>query len=95
MMLRRTSTFAVTKLLIVLISYLPALHSRPTNGFHSFTHYDDDDGGFPAEDPTSPVFWWKLGISLILVLLGGVFAGTSPTIMSFLFRIDVGIVESG
>ena len=91
-MLRRPSTFAVTKSLIVLISYLPALHSRPTNGFTSF---DRDDDGFPAEDPGSPEFWWKLGISVALVLLGGVFSGTSPIIMSFLFRIDLGIVESG
>jgi len=37
----------------------------------------DDDGGFPIEDPSSPAFWWKLGISIILVLLGGVFAGKS------------------
>jgi hypothetical protein len=75
MMLRRPSTFAVAKSLIVLISYLPALHSRPTNGFQSFTH---DDDGFPAEDPSSPAFWWKLGISVALVLIGGVFSGNAP-----------------
>ena len=91
-MLQRPSTFAVTKSLIVLISYLPALHSRPTNGFHSLKR---DDDGFPAEDPGSPAFWWKLGISVALVLIGGVFSGSSPAIMTCLFRIDIGIIESG
>lgn len=91
-MLRRPSTFAVTKSLIVLISYLPALHSRPTNGFTSFIHVDDS---VFEEDPNSPEFWWKLGISVALVLLGGVFSGTSPAIMSCLFRTDIGTVESG
>jgi len=56
-----------------------------------------DDGGFPEEDPASPAFWWKLGVSLILVLLGGVFAGTGPSGVECHaeFRFDVGVVESG
>ena len=29
----------------------------------------------PEETPGSPRFWWKLGLSAILVLAGGVFAG--------------------
>ena len=29
----------------------------------------------PEDPPDSPVFWWKLGLSIGLVLLGGVFAG--------------------
>lgn len=69
----RTSTYAIAKSLIILISYIPALHSRPTRGIQLAM---DDDGGFPSEDPSSPVFWWKLGISVVLVLLGGVFSGT-------------------
>jgi metal transporter CNNM len=27
------------------------------------------------EQPGSTAFWWKLGFSVVLVLLGGVFAG--------------------
>ena len=75
----RPSTVAVARSLLLLVSYIPALHSRPTGGnllLHASD--DDDDGGFPAEPIDSPEFWWKLGISVILVLLGGVFAGRFP-----------------
>jgi len=68
---QKSLTFSLAKVLVILISYLPALQSRPTDGIGAL----DDDGGFPEEDPGSPAFWWKLGVSLILVLLGGVFAG--------------------
>jgi hypothetical protein len=65
-------SLSLAKTLFILISYIPALQSRPTRGAIRLL---DDDGGFPEEDPSSPAFWWKLGISLVLVLLGGVFAG--------------------
>ena len=29
----------------------------------------------PEDPPDSPIFWWKLGLSVCLVLSGGVFAG--------------------
>lgn len=29
----------------------------------------------PEDPPDSPKFWWKLGLSAVLVLAGGVFAG--------------------
>ena len=29
----------------------------------------------PEDPPDSPIFWWKLGLSICLVLAGGVFAG--------------------
>jgi metal transporter CNNM len=31
--------------------------------------------GHPKEDPGSPGFWWKIGLSALLVVAGGVFAG--------------------
>jgi hypothetical protein len=71
-MLQRPSTFAITKALLLLVSHLPSLHSRPVGGIELFKK---DGDGFPEEDPSSAAFWWKLGISLVLVLLGGVFAG--------------------
>ena len=71
---QRSLTFSLAKLLIVLISYIPALQSRPTDGIGVLVTTADDDG-FPVEDPGSPAFWWKLGISVALVLLGGVFSG--------------------
>ena len=30
----------------------------------------------PEDPPDSPEFLWKLGLSVVLVLLGGVFAGS-------------------
>jgi hypothetical protein len=99
--LRRPSTAAVTRALLLLVSYLPALHSRPTFGnsplLHVFDNDDDDDGGFPAEDPSSPAFWWKLGISVILVLLGGLFAGASSRLAGcvLIARTDIGASQSG
>ena len=29
----------------------------------------------PREEPGSPGFWWKIGLSALLVVAGGVFAG--------------------
>jgi hypothetical protein len=29
----------------------------------------------PSEKPGSPEFWWKIGLSALLVVAGGVFAG--------------------
>src|SRR5205809_240458 len=74
MLYLRPSTIALAKSLIVLISYIPALHSRPTNRFSDGFEYHFIDG-FVAEDPSSRAFWWKLVISVILVLIGGVLSG--------------------
>ena len=73
-MLRRPSTFALTKSLLLLISHIPSLHSRPLGGGIELFKRDD---GFPEEDPATAAFWWKFGVGLVLVLLGGVFAGIS------------------
>ncbi|ORY35604.1 hypothetical protein BCR39DRAFT_511086 [Naematelia encephala] len=35
----------------------------------------------PEDPPDSPIFWWKLGFSAGLVLLGGVFAGLTLALM--------------
>ena len=71
-MLRRPSTFALSKSLLLLISHIPSLHSRPLGGGIELFRRDD---GFPEEDPATAAFWWKFGVGLVLVLLGGVFAG--------------------
>jgi hypothetical protein len=68
-MLQRPSQLSLTKSILVLISYIPLFHSLPVQ----LAKRDVD--GFPEEDPASAAFWWKLGVSLILVILGGVFAG--------------------
>ena len=45
-------------------------------------------GGHPREEPGSPEFWWKIGLSALLVVAGGVFAGyvthSSNCLMSFI-----------
>jgi hypothetical protein len=76
-----------------LTSYVPALHSRPTSDLQFFKKHHD---GFPEEDPGSPAFWWKLGISVALVLLGGVFSGiiSHEQKKSLTLRIDIGVVKS-
>ncbi|OXG24908.1 hemolysin [Cryptococcus neoformans Ze90-1] len=35
----------------------------------------------PEDPPDSPKFWWKLGLSVVLVLAGGVFAGLTLALM--------------
>jgi len=95
----RPSTAAVTRALLLLVSCLPALHSRPTHG-NSLQAVDrDDDGGFPAEPIDSPAFWWKLAVSVVLVLLGGVFAGPYLLLdggwVLTVYRPDAGPLESG
>ncbi|ODN82343.1 hemolysin [Cryptococcus wingfieldii CBS 7118] len=35
----------------------------------------------PEDPPDSPVFWWKLGLSAVLVLAGGCFAGLTLALM--------------
>ncbi|KAK8854807.1 hypothetical protein IAR55_003546 [Kwoniella newhampshirensis] len=35
----------------------------------------------PEDPPDSPVFWWKLGLSVVLVLAGGIFAGLTLALM--------------
>ncbi|ORX38545.1 hypothetical protein BD324DRAFT_621300 [Kockovaella imperatae] len=42
---------------------------------------DEDKPIEPEDPPDSPAFWWKLGLSVALVLLGGVFAGLTLALM--------------
>jgi len=44
----------------------------PTTSSHVPTIANHEESGEPV---TSSVYWWKLGFSAILVLLGGAFAG--------------------
>lgn len=55
----------------------------PFTTFHEHhSHHDANNNTISRpiidpEDPIgSPVFWWKLGFSICLVLMGGVFAGS-------------------
>ena len=71
-MSRRPTSLSLARVLLVVLSSVPALHSRPTWGSSPI-----EARKHLAEEPGSPAFWWKLGVSVILVLLGGVFSGAS------------------
>jgi hypothetical protein len=75
----RPSTKSVYSALFLLVSQLPRLHSFPTTALNFLKR---DEGDFPQEDPSSPAFWWKLGVSLTLVALGGIFAGLTLALLS-------------
>ncbi|GAA5844786.1 hypothetical protein JCM9279_002920 [Rhodotorula babjevae] len=47
----------------------------------AFLHAEAAGGEPPETEPGSNEFWWKLGLSVILVLLGGVFAGLTLGLM--------------
>ncbi|ORY80028.1 hypothetical protein BCR37DRAFT_388387 [Protomyces lactucae-debilis] len=49
---------------------------QPDSGNSSLAHPD-----VPDEQPGSPQFWWKLGVSVVLILGGGVFAGLTIALM--------------
>ena len=77
---RRPSTRSVYGALFLLFSHLPRLHSLPTTAVQQLLKRDEGD--FPEEPIDSPVFWSQLGISLILVALGGIFAGLTLALLS-------------
>jgi len=74
-----SSTRSVYSALFILLSHLPRLYSFPTTAVKFLKR---DEGDFPEEDPGTPAFWWKLGTSLVLVALGGIFAGLTLALLS-------------
>ncbi|KAK9457778.1 hypothetical protein V1511DRAFT_490815 [Dipodascopsis uninucleata] len=67
-------SFSIAKSCLLLSSFLPGLHSHPIEK-HFFRRDDDDDTVDGAE------YWVFLSISVVLVLLGGVFAGLTLGLM--------------
>lgn len=67
---------SMTKLVLLLISTLSSLSSHPLGQALHILKHDD-----PDEPPGSSRFWWKLGISVLLILGGGVFAGLTIGLM--------------
>ncbi|KAK6343653.1 cell agglutination protein Mam3 [Orbilia blumenaviensis] len=89
MSLNRRSSLAnsIIRLILLLSAQIPTLASYPLSGRskrdslnvwggHS-SHGDDDVEG----DPDEPRFWIYLGVSVFLVVLGGVFAGLTLGLM--------------
>lgn len=67
---------SITKLSFLVVSTLSSLSSHPVG--HSLFSFLEDE---PEEEPGSPTFWWKLGLSVMLILGGGVFAGLTIGLM--------------
>ena len=63
-------------LLLVLLSLLSPANCTPTSFFSSASAPPASDE--PGEELGSPEFWYKLVVSIGLVLAGGVFAGYTP-----------------
>lgn len=72
---------SISKLLhLVPAAITSSPHMQKRNGWTSsgMSYLAEAGGGGtiePEDPPDSPQFWWKFGLSVGLVLLGGVFAG--------------------
>ena len=82
---------SIVKLVLLLISTLTSLHSHPLASTRTLAPLDDA----PEEEPGSPAFWWKMGVSIALILGGGVFAGLTIGLMGQdVINLQV-LIESG
>ncbi|WVQ81861.1 hypothetical protein IAT38_003988 [Cryptococcus sp. DSM 104549] len=63
-----------------LISLTKLVHLIPRSS-SQWTTLDASAPIEPEDPPDSPIFWWKLGLSMVLVLAGGVFAGLTLALM--------------
>ncbi|KAJ8606590.1 hypothetical protein MRB53_040819 [Persea americana] len=87
---RANLSSSIVKLLLICISTLSSISSHPIS---KFVHLFDDNA--PEEEPGSTQFWWKLGLSVALILGGGVFAGLTIGLMGQdLINLQV-LAESG
>lgn len=79
--------YGLIKLLVLLIAQLPLARAMPVTHWYSHSRYvasAGPDGAVPPgtnleEDPAG--FWFNMGVSIALVLLGGVFAGLTLGLM--------------
>ena len=65
--------YSIVKLVLLLSAQLPLFHARPLS-FHAF---EEDEG----KEPEDPTLWIYLSVALVLVLLGGAFAGLTIALM--------------
>ncbi|GFZ49498.1 Protein MAM3 [Saitozyma sp. JCM 24511] len=78
---------SISKLLhLVPAAITSSPHMQKRNGWTSsgMSYLAEAGGGGtiePEDPPDSPQFWWKFGLSVGLVLLGGVFAGLTLALM--------------
>ncbi len=65
-------------LILTLICFLRIVYANEVLGKQFVKHKT----GHPGSEPGSPEFWYHLGVSICLVLAGGVFAGRVLSILS-------------
>lgn len=73
----RPVALGLAKLLVLLIAHLPATAVAAPTALHAIWAKHVDDGK-EAEDPE---LWLYLGVSVVLVLAGGAFAGLTIALM--------------
>lgn len=73
----RPATLGIAKLLFLLLAQLPALTAASPIALSGILARQADEG----KDPEDPELWLYLGISIILVLSGGAFAGLTIALM--------------
>ena len=62
--------------LLMSLAVMPLLRASPIN--HGFSTASEEETPKPASDPT---LWIYLAVAVVLVLLGGVFAGLTIALM--------------
>lgn len=77
--LLQSPTFLLSKVILLLTPFIRSLYSHPTG--HTVLRIYDDDEPFPLEPVDSAAFWTKLGVSVLLILGGGIFAGLTIGLM--------------
>ncbi|OKL56361.1 hypothetical protein UA08_08513 [Talaromyces atroroseus] len=73
----RPVALGLAKLLVLLIAQLPAITTASPTALHGIRAKHEDLG----KDPEDPALWLYLGISVVLVLGGGAFAGLTIALM--------------
>jgi len=73
---RRTVLY-ISKLFFLAVSSLPFSWAAPLRSYANFSHAQ----GLHPKDPEDPQLWLDLTVAVILVLLGGVFAGLTIALM--------------
>ncbi|GAA94899.1 hypothetical protein E5Q_01554 [Mixia osmundae IAM 14324] len=84
----RSTQLALGKLLVLLTTAVPHVLAVPLSSYRGNVMLDilahtskKDDPDAPDVTPGSPEFWMKLGLIVVLVLLGGIFAGLTLGLM--------------
>ena len=76
-LLARYSALSITKLVVLGVANLPLLRAAPTY----LSPYTKTTTEEPPLTPKGPALWIYLSVAVVLVLLGGAFAGLTIALM--------------